>query len=115
MAILYMSIGILLLLMCYSFYKRYVPVQGIKKVTTVDCASTTISYVDVRHFHEMKQNPCQKAIHIPLPYLERQHEEIPYKEVVVIVPDSISRNLSIRQLKKHGYQVKGYMFAERCV
>jgi hypothetical protein len=63
----------------------------------------------------MKQNPCQKAIHIPLPYLERQHAEIPYKEVVVIVPDSISRNLSIRQLKKHGYQVKGYMCAERCV
>jgi len=51
MAILYMSIGILLLLICYSFYKRYVPVQGIKKVTTADCASTTISYVDVRHFH----------------------------------------------------------------
>ncbi|WP_110114443.1 rhodanese-like domain-containing protein [Bacillus sp. CGMCC 1.16541] len=93
-------------------YKRYVPVHGIKKVQSLDCSSRTISYVDVRHFHEMKKEPCQQAVHIPLPYLARHHHAIPSKEVVVIVPDALTRNLSIRQLKKYGYHVKGYWCAQ---
>lgn len=54
MVILYMSIGILFLLMCYSFYKCYVLVQGIKKVMIVDCVFIIILYVDVCYFYEMK-------------------------------------------------------------
>ncbi|TYR81589.1 rhodanese-like domain-containing protein [Priestia megaterium] len=111
MTIIYTCVSVVLLFIVYSLYKRYIPVHGIRQMASIDCTSTDVSLVDVRHFHEMKHKPCQSAIHIPLPYLERQHVEIPSKEVIVIVPDSISRNLSIRQLKKHGYQVKGYWCA----
>ncbi|MBM7703954.1 rhodanese-like domain-containing protein [Metabacillus iocasae] len=93
-------------------YKRYIPVQGIKKMQSLDCSSNSVAFVDVRHFHEMKKEPCQQAVHIPLPYLARHHHSIPSKEVVVIVPDALTRNLSIRQLKKYGYQVKGYWCAQ---
>ncbi|WP_210610556.1 rhodanese-like domain-containing protein [Priestia flexa] len=111
MILLYIGVSLFCCAIMFSLYNRHVPVHGIKKLSTLDCETTEIAVVDVRHFHEMKHKPCQKAIHIPLPYLERQHVEIPSKQVVVIAPDTIARNLSIRKLQKYGYQVKGYCCA----
>jgi rhodanese-related sulfurtransferase len=98
----------MILLIIPLLYKRYVPVAGAKKISVIheDC---DVVFVDVRDFHEASHSPISSAVHIPLPYLERQHTDIPKKEVVVIVSDRILRNLSIRQLKKYGYDVKGYL------
>ncbi|MFC3886215.1 rhodanese-like domain-containing protein [Bacillus songklensis] len=97
----------MMLLMTPLLYKRYVPVAGAKKISAMDEECDAV-FVDVRDFHEAKNFPISSAVHIPLPYLARQHTDIPKKEVVVVVSDRILRNLSIRQLKKYGYDVKGY-------
>ncbi|KOO46164.1 rhodanese-like domain-containing protein [Priestia koreensis] len=108
MTILVIGIAMVLLVIAL-FYQRYVPVQGVRKVDSVDCEQSGISLVDVRHFNEITKQPCPSAIHIPLAYLERHHSDIPLREVVVIVNDRISRNLSVRRLKKLGFDVRGYM------
>lgn len=105
-----MVIAVVLLAMLPLLYRRYVPVRGTKRISDFHEGCEAV-LVDVRDFHEAKHLPMESAIHIPLPYLARQHSDIPKKEVVVVVSDRILRNLSIRQLKKHGYDVKGYWCA----
>jgi rhodanese-related sulfurtransferase len=92
-------------------YRRYVPVMGTKRISVFHEGCEAV-LVDVRDFHEASHSPMESAVHIPLAYLARQHHDIPKKEVVVVVSDRILRNLSIRQLKKHGYDVKGYWCAQ---
>ena len=100
-------LGVIMLLMLPMLYKRYVPVVGTEEINECN-KDENVLLVDVRDFHEVNRNPVSSAIHIPLPYLARQHNEISEKEVIVIVSDKVLRNLSIRQLKKYGFQVKGY-------
>lgn len=100
-------LGVIMLLMLPVLYKRYVPVAGTEEVN--ECTKNEdILLVDVRDFHEANRNPVSSAVHIPLPYLARHHREISEKAVIVIVSDKVLRNLSIRQLKKYGFEVKGY-------
>ncbi|GLY10783.1 rhodanese-like domain-containing protein [Bacillus badius] len=106
-------VGIILLLMLPVLYKRYVPVVGAEEIQCNQ--NEDVQLVDVRDFHEANRNPVSSAIHIPLPYLARQHNEIADKEVIVIVSDKVLRNLSIRQLKKYGFKVKGYCCKKEAV
>lgn len=98
---------IAIMLILPMLYKRYVPVAGTAKITECNQHEKTL-LVDVRDFHEANRDPVSAAVHIPLPYLARQHSEIAQKEVIVVVSDKVLRNLSIRQLKKYGFNVKGY-------
>ncbi|KAB7705570.1 rhodanese-like domain-containing protein [Bacillus aerolatus] len=101
------ALGIIILLALPVLYRRYVPVVGAEKIAVLNKDEDTL-LVDVRDFHVAHHDPITSAIQIPLPYLARQHNEIAKKEIVVIVSDKVLRNLSIRQLKKYGFDVKGY-------
>ncbi|OCA87175.1 rhodanese-like domain-containing protein [Pseudobacillus wudalianchiensis] len=104
---MFILLGVIVLLILPMLYKRYVPVVGTEEIQ--GCHNNeNVSLVDVRDFHEASRNPVSSAVHIPLPYLARQHNEISNKEVIVIVSDKVLLNLSVRQLKKYGFDVKGY-------
>jgi rhodanese-related sulfurtransferase len=100
-------IGIIGCLVFFLVYQRYIPVVGVKKVTSCQEVESAI-LIDVRDFHEVKTKPCEDALHIPLPYLKRQYGDIPKNEVVIIVSDAVLKNLTVRQLSRKGVRVKGY-------
>lgn len=104
---------VLLAITLRMIYKRYVPVYGIKKLDKM-LPSEEITLIDVREYNEVYYTKDASVLHMPIPYLGRNYRDIPTKQVAIIASDRISRNVSIRELRKYGFQVIGfYCVAER--
>ncbi|ADU28599.1 hypothetical protein Bcell_0313 [Evansella cellulosilytica DSM 2522] len=89
-------------------YMRYYPVASacmtLHEVN--ECKDGVI--VDVRDYNMAYKEQFDNKKNIPLPYLHRFYGEIEAKKVIVLSSDIVSRNLSIRFLRKKGFIVIGY-------
>ncbi|MBB5324942.1 rhodanese-related sulfurtransferase [Anoxybacillus tepidamans] len=102
----------------YNLYVRYVPVCRIPTVSLQQLSiikKENIAVVDLRDYNDMTTLPIETAISLPLSYLKRNYEQLPYKDVIVVTSDSITTNLGVRKLKRYGFRVKGVCCVEQQV
>lgn len=99
--------GILLLL---PLYKRYIPVRGLTRTQSFP-VSDNIAIIDVRDYQAVDGAPAGHLIRIPYAYLHRKHHEIPKKPLHLVASDELTRNLSVRYLRKKGFIVQSYCLA----
>jgi hypothetical protein len=104
---------ITVLILGYFYYKSY---MAIKSVPCIDVNRSQLDdhhvVVDFRDYNNLSENQAFQAIVIPIPYLKRFYHEIPRKHVYVIASNKLEKNIGIRFLQKHGFQVTGYSLAE---
>ncbi|GIN94147.1 hypothetical protein J6TS1_00170 [Siminovitchia terrae] len=93
------------------FYKRYIPVFGIKSVEQEDI-SNTITIVDIRDFNESYKSPVPGALTIPVAYLKRNYQDIPSMDLYLVASSKLESNMGIRYLQKKGYHIRGYSIAD---
>lgn len=103
----------ILLILCIIFvsfvlYKRYVPVSGVSLIHWTNLDWDKINVVDVREYNESDKNPINGGINIPVGYLKRYLKEVPKKNLHLIVSNHLEKNVSIRFLRKKGFQIAGY-------
>ncbi|GEN31738.1 rhodanese-related sulfurtransferase [Cerasibacillus quisquiliarum] len=102
----YILLSLMLIIILSIYYKRYVPVPGVKRLEKMPGDDVTL--IDVRDYNDIVYDHNSQIIHIPIPYLGRNYQQIPTKKVAIIASDRISRNVSIRDLKKYNFHVVGY-------
>ncbi len=103
----------LAIIVIYSLYVRYVPVccipmlslQQIKKMQ-----DEKVTVIDLRDYNDSNELPIENAILLPLAYLKRNYHKLPYKEVILIVSDHITKNMGVRKLKQYGFKIKGVCY-----
>lgn len=94
-------------------YIRYVPVRGIVCINRNDYINNKgILLLDLRDYNEAAKNPVNGAYNLPLAYLRRHHATIQRKDIVIIAPDLVSKNIGTRFLKGKGFNIKGYSLTE---
>ncbi|HEY4600930.1 MAG TPA: hypothetical protein VIG73_06580 [Cerasibacillus sp.] len=103
----YILLGMMFIIILSIYYKRYVPVPGVKRLEKM-MPEEDVTLIDVRDYNEIAYDEDSQITHIPIPYLGRNYQQIPTKKVAIIASDRISRNVSIRDLRKYGFQVVGY-------
>ncbi|KUP04406.1 hypothetical protein Q73_13175 [Bacillus coahuilensis m2-6] len=99
---------VLIVVMGRVVYNRHFPVSGLKRIPDIEAYSKEYTVLDVRDYNAVKET-TKGSLHIPHAYLKRYYKEIPTREVVIIVSDSLLRNVSVRMLKRYGFQIKGYV------
>jgi len=103
---LYLSLAAILIVMAY--FSRYIPTIGVRCVDSNTCKQNDVHFVDVRDYNQSYKQPIKEATNIPTAYLRRFYKEIPNGKIVVIASDLIEKNLSVRFLKRKGFDVIGY-------
>lgn len=88
-------------------YRRYIPVKGIPYQDALQMETQSVR-LDIRDYIVSANQPIEKAIEIPVPYLDRFFREIPSKDVHIIVSDRLEKNIGVRLLRKKGFNVTGY-------
>ncbi|MCA1054508.1 hypothetical protein LCM10_05875 [Rossellomorea aquimaris] len=91
----------------YMVYYRYAPVR-VKRLSEGKVGATHI-VVDVRDYQDSYKSNCKQALAIPCGYLKRYAHEIPDEPLVVIGSSAVECNVGIRQLKRLGFNVAGYL------
>ena len=106
---LVLLIIIILLGILFMVYERVVPVTGVaafdpkrKKVRK----ETVL--LDVRDYDMASNDPVEGSVHLPLAYIRRYVHKIEMREIVLIVSDQLSLNLSVRFLQRKGFTITGY-------
>ncbi|MEX3711622.1 hypothetical protein ABFV99_04400 [Cytobacillus horneckiae] len=89
-------------------FMRYRPVIGVDCSASYDNYPDSISVLDVRDYSQSNKNLSEGSINIPIAYLNRYYHEIKGKEIHVIAPSQLEKNMSIRFLRKKGFSVIGY-------
>ncbi|MHC5534543.1 rhodanese-like domain-containing protein [Priestia megaterium] len=92
----------------FSLYKRYFPVFGVQCINLKELYLDKIKVIDIRDFNESYKNPNEGAINIPIAYLKRNINEIPNRDLHLIVSNLPEKNIGIRYLRKKGFRVVGY-------
>ncbi len=102
-----MSVFLLASLMM-MIYPRYVPVFGVQCMDGKKETPDDVEVIDLRDYNQAGQPFVQGALSLPYAYLKRHYGQIRKKKVVVVVPDQLSLNLSVRFLRRKGFRVMGY-------
>ncbi|WP_442599723.1 hypothetical protein [Neobacillus sp. D3-1R] len=89
-------------------YRRYIPVCGVQCMNVPATLNDDVIIIDVRDYNQSYKDSNHKSIHIPIAYLKRYVKEIPNTKLHVIAADPLEKNMSIRFLRKQGYQIIGY-------
>ena len=103
---------VLLLPIIYMCYFRYLPVRGVKCVNYHQLDQQQIK-VDVRDYNDSAREMIDQAIALPVAYIKRFHHELPDVPLYVIASSAVEKNIGIRLLKRHGYQVAGYALLDK--
>lgn len=103
-----MVVGLIVVIILYSIYKRYITPCGIKEVDEESMFDQNIEVLDLRDFHHSNRLPYKGATNIPFPYLKRYYKDLKEIRICVIASDITDINLSSRFLKSKGYDVIGY-------
>ena len=106
------TIVVIVLVMIPAF-KRWMPVLRVPCSSLPQIQETGVHILDVREYQESDRNPVRGAFALPYPYLKRHLQTVPKKEVFLVAPDKVSRNLSTRLLLKNGFTVTGYAVVRR--
>lgn len=103
---------VLLLPIIYTVYFRYIPVKGVKCVDYHQLDQHQIK-VDLRDYNDSAKELIDQAIPLPVAYIKRFHHELPNGSLYVIASSIVEKNIGIRLLKRHGYQVAGYTVLDK--
>ncbi|MDC3412693.1 sulfurtransferase [Aquibacillus sp. 3ASR75-11] len=110
---MFLLISGLLVAFLYLLYQRYFPVYRVKCVDIErETIHDDITLLDIRDFNVADRMPVSNAINLPQAHLNRYYKKIKSQEVIVIVPDLLSLNFSVRYLRKKGFKVIGYYMIE---
>jgi rhodanese-related sulfurtransferase len=105
---LYIISLIIFVLLFVALYRRYYPVSGIPCIDIADERIKDMIVLDIRDYNETTEQPIANSLHIPYAYLKRHFSTIPSKSIHIIANDEIEKNLGIRFLRRHGFDVQGY-------
>lgn len=94
----------------YMMYYRYFPVRS-EQWSSLEVASQHV-VVDVRDYQDSSKEDCVNIIAIPCGYIRRHSSDIPDGPIVVMGSNSVECNVGVRQLKRLGFQVDGYVIIE---
>ncbi|MEB1807341.1 MAG: rhodanese-like domain-containing protein [Bacillaceae bacterium] len=101
------TIAFVLLLIFIWFYRRVVPVRGVKCTNPQHLKEGT-KILDIRDYHIASHHPVTGAVNIPFAYIKRYFQPFIGSEVIIISNDVVAKNLCIRFLKQKGVHVTGY-------
>ncbi|MFA9556977.1 hypothetical protein ACERII_06725 [Evansella sp. AB-rgal1] len=92
-------------------YKSYIPVLGLTQCSDdiLDSYDSTVTVLDVRDYNISYKLEMNRKINIPLPYLKRYSNDIIGKQLIVVTSNNVGKNVSIRFLRKKGFEVIGYL------
>jgi len=109
---MYILIMIAVIALLAGLYIRYIPVRGVRCTTLCNNDDRSIQIVDVRDYNLSYKDPIPTAITMPVAYLKRNYHEIPKMKIHIVAADQLEKNISIRFLRKRGYDVIGYAVTE---
>jgi rhodanese-related sulfurtransferase len=95
-------------LLFVALYRRYYPVSGVPCIDITDERIKNLVVLDIRDYNETTEPPIANSLHIPYAYLKRHFSNIPSKSIHIIANDEIEKNLGIRFLRRHGFEVQSY-------
>lgn len=95
-------------LLFIALYRRYYPVSGVPCIDIADGRIKDMVVLDIRDYNESTEQSIAHSLHIPYAYLKRNFSTIPSKSVHIIANDEIEKNLGIRFLRRHGFDVQSY-------
>jgi len=103
----------ILILLCLpiliGLYKRYVPVFCMSYFDLSDISKSSDKVVlDIRDYNVAYNHQVNEAINIPVAYLNRFYNEIPYRPVHLICSNTLDKNVGTRILRKKGFKVVSY-------
>jgi hypothetical protein len=106
-------IFVLLIILIEGFYKRYVPVSGIRcsEIESVSGEQEKV-ILDIRDYNASYKDVFEDAINIPISYLKRYAEDIPNKDVHIVASNVLEKNVGIRLLRKKGFAVTGFTLSD---
>ena len=105
---MYLFLALIIFSLAVSMAKRLIPVPGVHPVDIKHIEKDTI-FVDARDYQTAEREGwVPEAYRIPLPYVNRQYNSLPDKQIILIVSDRVEKNLYARLLLKKGYRVVGY-------
>ncbi|KMJ58694.1 hypothetical protein AB685_09835 [Bacillus sp. LL01] len=100
-------IVLVITLVTFSIYNRYVPVIGVPCVRDLEQSDSFILIVDVRDYNYV-QDTVPNTTNIPVAYLQRNHKQLNGEKVIVLASSHMEKNISVRFMKKRGIEVVGY-------
>lgn len=104
---------VLLLGLLLSMYKRYIPVSGVPRLAMAnEFKQEHVTYLDVRDYNIADQYPVKGVFQLPYAYLKRHYGEINNKAIVVVASDQLLLNLSVRFLRRKGFDIVGCYLTE---
>jgi rhodanese-related sulfurtransferase len=108
---IYLILALIVILVI--LYKRYFPVLGLKCSQLEEVDLTKLEILDVRDYNESYKNPIEGALNIPIAYLKRHINEIPQKDLHLVVSSLLEKNVGVRALKQKGYRIVGYSYVSQ--
>lgn len=107
-----MIVAIIMSAIIVALFKRHFPVFRVENITNhVDVGTSIV--VDVRDYIESHNSPIERAINVPVAYLNRFYSEIPKSDLIVVASNRLERNLAIRFLRKRDFKVVGYLITNQ--
>jgi rhodanese-related sulfurtransferase len=94
----------------YMMYYRYFPVRT-KQWSSLELTSRHV-VVDVRDYQDSSKGDCDNIIAIPCGYIRRHSRDIPDGSIVVLGSNPIECNVGVRQLKRLGFPVEGFIIID---
>ena len=99
--------------MIIALYNRYVPVSGVPQLNETPTMKDSIQILDVRDYNQSFNAPVPQAINLPVAYLKRNWNELSGPRIHVVASTELEKNMSIRLLRRKGYQIAGYTLTEK--
>ncbi|BCB04390.1 hypothetical protein [Bacillus sp. KH172YL63] len=101
---------ILFSILLYMMYYRYFPVTT--KRLYAQAVTPRQVVIDVRDYQYSSKGECEDVVALPCGYIRRYSRDIPKRPIVVLGSDTVECNVGVRQLKRLGFDVEGYMIIE---
>jgi rhodanese-related sulfurtransferase len=95
-------------LLFMALYRCYYPVNNVPCIDIADERIKDMIVLDIRDYNEATEPPIANSLHIPYAYLKQHFSNIPSKSIHIIANDEIEKNLGIRFLRRHGFDVQSY-------
>ena len=105
---IYLIVASIVLLV--MLYKRYFPVLGVKYYPLEELDLSKLKILDVRDYNESYKDPIEGSLNIPFGYLKRNINEIPNRDLHLVVSSLLEKNVGARVLRQKGFRVVGYSF-----
>ncbi len=106
-----------LLLVSFPLFKRYYPIKNIPCYHLDQCLPKEgIALLDVRDYNDSCHCEIPGAINLPIPYINRHINDIPYNQIHLVASSSLEKNVGVRLLRKKGFKIVGFSMPDcHCV